>query len=154
MLAEALETGRDTSLSRYNDVFAILYSSGTTGRPKGIMLPNAHIYSFGINWIATTNLQDDALYAPLSLFYMQPMILGVVPVLMVGAQVHIAERFSATRYWAEIRRAEATIAHRAVHAYPDPAQGAPQRSGPSASLARVHRQEQRGVRGQVRSTPY
>jgi carnitine-CoA ligase len=112
LLALAPDAARDPAVARYNDVFAILYSSGTTGRPKGIMLPNAHVYSFGVNWIATANLQpDDVLYAPLSLFYMQPMILGVVPVLMTGAQVYVAERFSATRYWDDIRRTQATIAH-------------------------------------------
>ena len=97
---------------RFDDVLAILYSSGTTGRPKGIAMPHAHVYSFGIQWSRATNFSGvDVLYAPTPLFYMQATVLGVVPTLMAGAQVHIAERFSASRYWDGVRETGATIAH-------------------------------------------
>jgi crotonobetaine/carnitine-CoA ligase len=98
--------------ARFDDVLAVLYSSGTTGRPKGIVMPHAHVYSFGVQWGNATNFgPDDILYAPTPLFYMQATVLGLVPTLMAGAQIHIAERFSASRYWDDIRATRATIAH-------------------------------------------
>ncbi|HVW42044.1 MAG TPA: AMP-binding protein [Amycolatopsis sp.] len=109
------ELGKDARLDdgpRFDDPLAILYSSGTTGRPKGIVMPHAHIYSFGIQWSRATNFSGaDVLYAPTPLFYMQATVLGVVPTLMAGAQVHIAPRFSATRYWDDVRACGATITH-------------------------------------------
>jgi crotonobetaine/carnitine-CoA ligase len=114
--AELVEQGADAeglrSGPRFDDVLAILYSSGTTGRPKGIVMPHAHVYSFGIQWSRATNFSGvDHLYAPTPLFYMQATVLGVVPTLMAGAQIHIAPRFSASHYWEGIRESGATIAH-------------------------------------------
>ena len=75
-------------------------------------MPHAHVYSFGVQWSNATNFsQEDVLYAPTPLFYMQATVLGVVPTLMAGAHIHIAERFSASRYWDGIRESGATIAH-------------------------------------------
>ena len=113
--SDLLELGKGVSLGeapRFNDLLAVLYSSGTTGRPKGIAMPHAHIYAFGIQWSRATNFSSvDILYAPTPLFYMQATVLGLVPTLMAGAQIHIAPRFSASRYWESVRETGATITH-------------------------------------------
>jgi crotonobetaine/carnitine-CoA ligase len=97
---------------RHDAVLAILYSSGTTGRPKGIMMPHAHIYAFSRQWTRVADLKsDDVLYTPTPLFYMLATILGVIPILLVGGRVHIGPRFSASTYWDDVRSCGATVAH-------------------------------------------
>lgn len=97
---------------RHSDVAAILYSSGTTGRPKGILMSHAHIHSFGAQWIRVmAYTSDDRLYSPTPLSYMLAMVLGVVPTLLVGSDICFAERFSSSRYWDDIREYDATVAH-------------------------------------------
>jgi crotonobetaine/carnitine-CoA ligase len=97
---------------RHDTVLAILYSSGTTGRPKGIVMPHAHVYSFSRQWMRATQLTEaDTLYASTPLFYMLATILGVVPTLLVRSKIRIAPRFSASQYWDDIRACGATVAH-------------------------------------------
>ncbi|HEY0317710.1 MAG TPA: AMP-binding protein [Solirubrobacterales bacterium] len=100
---------------RHDNVLAILYSSGTTGRPKGIMMPHAQIYAFARQWIRACNFGGDGaeevLYSPTPLYYMLASIIGFVPTMIVGGRMHIAPRFSAATYWQDIRECEATTAH-------------------------------------------
>jgi crotonobetaine/carnitine-CoA ligase len=97
---------------RHDTVLAILYSSGTTGRPKGIMMPHAHVHAFASQWIRVVQLKsEDVLYGSTPLFYMLATILGFVPILLVRGRMRIRPRFSASRYWDDIRECGATIAH-------------------------------------------
>jgi crotonobetaine/carnitine-CoA ligase len=94
------------------DVANILYSSGTTGPAKGIMLPHAHAISFGVQWINVMRMtSDDVIYSPMPLFYMFASLLGVMPTLLLGTRFHLGQRFSASAYWDEIRRSGATLGH-------------------------------------------
>jgi crotonobetaine/carnitine-CoA ligase len=102
----------EASSPRFDDVLAVLYSSGTTGRPKGIVMSHAHICSFALQWIRATSLvPDDIVYLPNPIYYMQATVLAITPTLLAGARIHLVEKFSASRYWADVRRFGATLAH-------------------------------------------
>jgi crotonobetaine/carnitine-CoA ligase len=102
----------EASAPRFDDVMAILYSSGTTGRPKGIVISHAHICAFALQWSRATNMSgDDVLYLPNPLFYMQATVLAITPTLIAGARIYVVERFRASRYWEDVRRVGATLAH-------------------------------------------
>jgi crotonobetaine/carnitine-CoA ligase len=55
--------------------------------------------------------RDDILFTPLPLFHGLASRLGVLPALMVGAQVVIAEKFSASQFWRQVVDCGATIGH-------------------------------------------
>jgi crotonobetaine/carnitine-CoA ligase len=110
-LATAPDTA-DLPAVSHRDVANILYSSGTTGPAKGIMLPHAHAISFGAQWIDVMRMTpDDTVYSPMPLFYMFASLLGVMPTLLLGTRFHLGQRFSASSYWDEVRRTGATLGH-------------------------------------------
>jgi crotonobetaine/carnitine-CoA ligase len=94
----------------YRDIGAIMYTSGTTGPSKGVLMPHAHMYLFGHNKIAAIRLsQDDVYYCCMPLFHANALFMQVYSSLIVGCKLVVARSFSASRWLDDIRRVQATV---------------------------------------------
>jgi crotonobetaine/carnitine-CoA ligase len=97
---------------RPSDVSAIMYTSGTTGRSKGVVVTHRHANSFALDWVDAVGFgHDDVLFTPLPLFHSIARTLGVLPTILTGAQIGIVERFSASQFWDQARAFEANVVH-------------------------------------------
>ena len=96
----------------FRDVQSIMYTSGTTGPSKGVIIPNGHFFASAATFVRALGLTpDDILYTPLPLFHGLASRLGVLPALMVGSEVVIAEKFSASQFWRQAAECGATVGH-------------------------------------------
>lgn len=96
----------------YRDIHSVMYTSGTTGPSKGVLIANGHFFSSACVFLRAVGLtRDDVLFTPLPLFHGLASRLGVLPALMVGAHIVVAERFSATRFWQQAAECRATVGH-------------------------------------------
>ncbi len=94
----------------YRDIAAIMYTSGTTGPSKGVLMPHAHLYLFGHNKIAAIRLtRDDVYYCCMPLFHANALFMQVYSALIVGCRLVVARSFSASRWLDDIRRSQATV---------------------------------------------
>jgi carnitine-CoA ligase len=93
----------------WNDPFIIMFTSGTTGPSKGSLMP--HNYALHMAEILCKALEykeEDRLYNALPLFHGNAQLLSTMPALMSGAKMVLAERFSASRFWDDIRNYDCT----------------------------------------------
>lgn len=78
----------------------IFYTSGTTARPKGVVLSHEACLAAGLGTAAAWRLvPDDRLYVVLPLFHSNAMFFQFFPALLTGAAMIVAPRFSARGYW-------------------------------------------------------
>jgi acyl-CoA synthetase (AMP-forming)/AMP-acid ligase II len=79
-----------------HDTAFILYTSGTTGRAKGVQLTvHGMLWVTAACWTPITGLSErDNMLSPLPLFHSYALNLSVLSVLATGASVHVMERFS------------------------------------------------------------
>lgn len=107
----AIDAGHDPAIEPdYRRVQVVSYTSGTTGPAKGVMIPNAQCFSSACTFMKmTTMTRDDILYAPLPLFHGLSSRMGVVPALVLGAHVHLDEKFTASGYWQRAAACGATL---------------------------------------------
>jgi crotonobetaine/carnitine-CoA ligase len=91
--------------------FAIMYTSGTTGRPKGVLVSHRMLRLAGEGAALVSGARDgDVLYLWEPLFHIGGAQMMVLP-LIRSVTLVIAERFSASRFWADIRASGATHMH-------------------------------------------
>jgi crotonobetaine/carnitine-CoA ligase len=109
-LMAADENNRPAHVGGDLDDATMLFTSGTTGPSKACVLSHRylarqgqiHAERFGIG-------SDDVLYCPFPLYHVDAATLTVVAALAVGATAAIGTRFSASRFWDEIRAFDASV---------------------------------------------
>jgi malonyl-CoA/methylmalonyl-CoA synthetase len=76
------------------DIAALVYTSGTTGRPKGAMLTQANFAANALNLIEAWRMTaDDRLLLPLPLFHVHGLGNGLHTWLALGYRLRLTERF-------------------------------------------------------------
>ncbi len=90
-------------------VALLMYTSGTTGRAKGVVYRYRDSNTKRLRLLANLLYDDsDVLLACLPLFHANALLLATIQALNVGARLALCRRFSASRFWAEAARLEAT----------------------------------------------
>lgn len=93
-----------------SDPQSVLYTSGTTGLSKGVVLPHAQMHLFSELIAHSENMTDSDVYlAPVPLFHGNARFCATLPSLIHGAELVLRERFSATQWLDWIRDDRITL---------------------------------------------
>src|SRR5262245_2547880 len=95
---------------------ALLYTSGTTGRPKGCVLSNFYFLNSARNYLGLGGLVEfrhgrERFYNPLPLFHMNHLAITATVSILTAITLVRPERFSPTRWWPEVASTGATVIH-------------------------------------------
>lgn len=95
---------------------AMLYTSGTTGQPKGCILTNTYFLEAG-RWYADAGglcaLESDGerMITPLPIFHMNAMAYSLMAMIAVGGCLTVLDRFHPSTWWQSVRDSGATCLH-------------------------------------------
>lgn len=93
-----------------SDICAILFTSGTTGLSKGVLMPHAQMFFFAEQGASLVRLTHDDVYMnAFPLFHGNAQFLTTYPCLIRGARAVLYERFSAGDWIDRIRRNDVTL---------------------------------------------
>jgi long-chain acyl-CoA synthetase len=78
----------------------LMYTSGTTGKPKGVLLSHGNMLHAGRTVSAAHALTpDDRVLSSLPLYHINGQCIGVVSPLVSGGSIVLPHRFSVSRWW-------------------------------------------------------
>jgi len=101
--------GRDTECG-------LLYTSGTTGRPKGCVLTNEYYLLAGecynrLGGMCTVRPGAERLITPLPMVHMNAMACSTLAMILAGGCIIPLDRFHPGTWWRSVRESRATIVH-------------------------------------------
>ncbi|EPQ30489.1 uncharacterized protein PFL1_02015 [Pseudozyma flocculosa PF-1] len=89
---------------------ALIYTSGTTGLPKAALCSHGRMGSAVVVWPTMNGFGlKDRIYTPMPLYHSSALFLCVGASFYSGSTVIIGRKFSARKYWEEVRRYDATV---------------------------------------------
>src|SRR5229473_2173350 len=95
---------------------ALLYTSGTTGKPKGCLLSNFYFLNVGRRYVAEGGLcalrpGEERLMTPLPLFHMNALAVSTMAMILTAGCVVQLDRFHPKTWWRDVVDSRATIVH-------------------------------------------
>ena len=101
---------RDSCELASDDPVQIIYTSGTTSRPKGVVLTHANMVFSGLygDWEVSLRGSDRVLTS-MPACHSNFQLAALMPVITAGASLIIIEKYSATRFMKQIRHYKATV---------------------------------------------
>lgn len=92
------------------DLYALLYTSGTTGQPKGVMVPQRMVTWNGYNTAASWQLREDdvsPIFTPL--YHAGGLFAFLVPIVAIGGTIVLHKGFLPAEIWRTIERERCTV---------------------------------------------
>ena len=95
---------------------ALLYTSGTTGRPKGCLLGDFYFLNVGRRYVDEGGLcelrfGEERLITPLPLFHMNALAVSTTAMILTAGCLIQLDRFHPRTWWRDVARSRATIVH-------------------------------------------
>ena len=92
------------------DVYCLLYTSGTTGKPKGVMIPHRMVAWNGCNTVCGWQLREDdvsPIFTPL--YHAGGLLAFLVPIFTIGGTIVLHRGFDAEEIWRTIEAERCTV---------------------------------------------
>jgi malonyl-CoA/methylmalonyl-CoA synthetase len=97
-LAERAAPCEDIEPREHDDLAAILYTSGTTGRPKGAMLSHENLASNARTLVEAWRItSQDTLIHALPIFHVHGLFVAIHTMMMAGGRMILLQKFDAPR---------------------------------------------------------
>jgi len=90
--------------------YCLLYTSGTTGKPKGVMIPKRQLYWNGYNTAVNWSLREDdisPIFTPL--YHAGGIAAFLIPIFCAGGTMILHKSFDVTQVWRTIEQEHCTV---------------------------------------------
>jgi acyl-CoA synthetase (AMP-forming)/AMP-acid ligase II len=106
---DTVEGERDLPRIDHHDDGLLMYTSGTTGRPKGVVLRQSSVIAGGVNAVLAHHLTaSDRALCVLPLYHINGLCVTILGPLVSGGSVVVPPKFSVSSFWPTIRDQECT----------------------------------------------
>ena len=100
------------SNSSFDDLFMLIFTSGTSGEPKAVRCTHEKVAFPGVMLAQRFGLgPEDVCYLSMPLFHSNAVMAGWAPAVAAGASIALRRRFSASQFIPDVRRYNATYAN-------------------------------------------